>query len=171
MSLRIACPGCKQPLECRPEHAGMAVACPECGQRMRVPGVPVAVPVPPMELPAPPPPPLPPPPRDPVEEREPRPRLNTSGEDNPFALGDDGDILRAGASRLQPRLPASVSRDLVGEPVREFEQAGSTWMLLAGAGGIVAGLLLFALAVFGGGRVAGRPSWSSSWAARGSCRG
>src|SRR5581483_5609848 len=35
--IRFACPGCKSVLAGQDEHAGKAVVCPKCGQRMRVP--------------------------------------------------------------------------------------------------------------------------------------
>ncbi len=35
--IRFACPGCKSVLAGQDEHAGKAVVCPRCGQRMRVP--------------------------------------------------------------------------------------------------------------------------------------
>jgi uncharacterized protein YkwD len=40
--IRFACPGCKSVLAGQDEHAGKAVVCPKCGQRMRVPRPPRA---------------------------------------------------------------------------------------------------------------------------------
>lgn len=43
MSIRFACPKCRQPMSTEDGRAGTAGRCPKCGQLFTVPGLPVAV--------------------------------------------------------------------------------------------------------------------------------
>ncbi len=129
MNIRIGCPGCQRAIECQAGQAGEVVACPGCGQRMRVPAAP-----PP---PPPPPPPLPPSLREPI-------------------LDDDvRDVSkRAPSRRGRPVLPAGAPADVLGETIAEFSTWGG-WLLGFAGFFLLLGMVFGCAGAMGGRRLVG----------------